>query len=86
MTILFPFFTGSLEFMITLSRPNSHSNSCRGMYAAELLKLMKEHTPKIVEEGIMFSNELIRIAISWNEQWHEALEKARSAAEISPPR
>ena len=61
-----------------LSVAKRSSDCSRGDYAKKLLDLMTEHTPQVVQEGVMFSNELIRIAISWNEQWHEALEKASS--------
>ena len=66
----------ALIYPLSVAERSSDGN--RGDYAGKLLDLMREHTPQVVQEGIMFSNELIRIAISWNEQWHEALEKASS--------
>ena len=66
----------ALIYPLSVAKRTGDGN--RGEYASKLLGLMREHTPRIVEEGIMFSMELIRIAISWNEQWHDALEKASS--------
>lgn len=30
----------------------------------------------VVQEALMVSEELIRVAILWHEQWHEGLEEA----------
>lgn len=37
---------------------------------------MREHSPVIVEQALVVSQELIRVAILWHEMWHEALEEA----------
>ena len=37
---------------------------------------MRVHSPRLVEQALMVSHELIRVAILWNEQWHEGLEEA----------
>ena len=45
--------------------------------AAEMiLKNMREHSSALVQQAIMVSEELIRVAILWHEQWHEGLEDA----------
>jgi FKBP12-rapamycin complex-associated protein len=44
--------------------------------AAELLLTqMKVHSPVLVEQALLVSHELIRVAILWNELWHEGLEE-----------
>ena len=37
---------------------------------------MREHSPKLVEQAALVSQELIRVAILWQEMWAEALEEA----------
>lgn len=41
-----------------------------------ILKNMREHSSALVQQAIMVSEELIRVAILWHEQWHEGLEDA----------
>lgn len=35
-----------------------------------------KHSRRLVEEAVMVSQELVRVAILWNEMWHEGLEDA----------
>ncbi|KAI0272361.1 atypical/PIKK/FRAP protein kinase [Gloeopeniophorella convolvens] len=44
--------------------------------ALAIMDRMKEHSPNIVEQALVVSHELIRVAILWHEQWHEKLEEA----------
>jgi FKBP12-rapamycin complex-associated protein len=45
--------------------------------AAESLMIsLKAHSSELVEEALMVSSELIRVAILWLETWHEGLEDA----------
>jgi FKBP12-rapamycin complex-associated protein len=45
--------------------------------AAESLMIsLKQHSHSLVEEALMVSSELIRVAILWLELWHEGLEDA----------
>lgn len=37
---------------------------------------MCEHSPYLVQQAVMVSDELLRVAILWHEMWHEALEEA----------
>ena len=37
---------------------------------------IREHSENLVNQAMMMSDELIRVAILWHEQWHEALEEA----------
>lgn len=53
------------------------SQSTTRKEAAEMiLKNMREHSNELVQQAIMVSEELIRVAILWHEQWHEGLEDA----------
>ena len=44
--------------------------------AEELMNSLKAHSNALVEEALMVSSELIRVAILWLELWHESLEDA----------
>lgn len=37
---------------------------------------MREHSLVIIEQALLVSHELIRVAILWHELWHEGLEEA----------
>ena len=37
---------------------------------------MRDHSATIVEQALLVSQELIRVAILWHELWHEGLEEA----------
>ena len=41
-----------------------------------VLDKMREHSPSLVEQAFLVSQELIRSAILWDEMWYEALEEA----------
>jgi serine/threonine-protein kinase mTOR len=46
-------------------------------YSAEsLMNSLKNHSSDLVEEALMVSSELIRVAILWIETWHEGLDEA----------
>ena len=44
--------------------------------ANRILTSMSQHSSQLVQQARMVSEELIRVAILWHEQWHEALEEA----------
>lgn len=44
--------------------------------AESLMNSLKKHSFALVEDALMVSSELIRVAILWLEQWHEGLEDA----------
>ncbi|EKM51709.1 uncharacterized protein PHACADRAFT_262011 [Phanerochaete carnosa HHB-10118-sp] len=55
----------------------SKSNSAlRHTAALNIMDRMREHSPTIVEQALIVSRELIRVAILWHEQWFEGLEEA----------
>jgi FKBP12-rapamycin complex-associated protein len=37
---------------------------------------MRAHSSNLVEQALLVSQELIRVAILWQEMWHEGLEEA----------
>lgn len=44
--------------------------------AIAIMEKMKIHSPLLVEQALLVSQELIRVAILWHEMWHEGLEEA----------
>lgn len=48
----------------------------RQFSAESLMNSLKNHSCELVEEALMVSSELIRVAILWLETWHEGLEDA----------
>jgi len=44
--------------------------------ALAILDKMKSHSARLVEQAVLVSQELIRVAITWEELWYEALEEA----------
>jgi FKBP12-rapamycin complex-associated protein len=37
---------------------------------------LRSHSEKLIDQALLVSKELIRIAILWEEIWHEVLEEA----------
>ena len=52
------------------------SSKVRSEGAAKIIARLREKHTKIVEQAILISHEIIRVAILWNELWHEGLEEA----------
>lgn len=52
------------------------TNVRRSAVATEILTIMSDSQPTLVEQAKLVSDELIRCAILWHEQWHEALDDA----------
>ena len=44
--------------------------------ALAILDRMRSHSANLVEQALLVSQELIRVAILWHEMWHEGLEEA----------
>lgn len=64
----------ALVYPLTVaSKSASHA---RKTAANKILKSMCEHSPTLVQQAMMASDELIRVAILWHELWHEGLEEA----------
>lgn len=65
----------ALVYPLTVAATKSNSN-LRKRAANNILKSMSEHSPVLVAQARMASEELIRVAILWHEIWHEGLEEA----------
>ncbi|CCM00588.1 uncharacterized protein FIBRA_02624 [Fibroporia radiculosa] len=64
----------ALVYPLTVaSKSSSHT---RKEAASTIMNRMREHSPTIVEQALLVSHELIRVAILWHEMWHEGLEEA----------
>ena len=48
----------------------------RSQSASQIMEKLREHSPTLVEQADVVAHELIRVAVSWHELWHEALEEA----------
>jgi len=48
----------------------------RANSATQIMDSMRVHSPRLVEQADLVSNELIRVAVLWHELWHEGLEEA----------
>nr|XP_046918339.1 serine/threonine-protein kinase mTOR-like [Dermatophagoides farinae] len=59
-----------------LTVASKSSNEARSEAANAILVLMRVHSPNLVKQAVLVSEELIRIAILWHELWHEGLEEA----------
>ncbi|VDM53627.1 unnamed protein product [Angiostrongylus costaricensis] len=64
----------ALVYALTVAAKST--NIDRQKNAQEMLAAMAEMHPKLVEEASMVSEELVRCAILWHEQWHDALDEA----------
>lgn len=59
-----------------LTVASKSASSSRRTAANKILKSMCEHSPVLVQQAVMVSDELIRVAILWHELWHQGLEEA----------
>ncbi|XP_075695475.1 serine/threonine-protein kinase mTOR isoform X1 [Rhinoderma darwinii] len=59
-----------------LTVASKSTTTARHNAANKILKNMCEHSNTLVQQAIMVSEELIRVAILWHEMWHEGLEEA----------
>ena len=64
----------ALIYPLTVASKSSAPS--RSQAATNILHLMRVHSPNLVKQAILVSEELIRIAILWHELWHEGLEEA----------
>lgn len=59
-----------------LTVASKSTTPARHSAANKILKNMCEHCNTLVQQAMMVSEELIRVAILWHEMWHEGLEEA----------
>ncbi|VIO96237.1 Uncharacterized protein BM_BM1727 [Brugia malayi] len=64
----------SLVYALTVAAKSA--NLRRSAVATEILTIMSDSQSTLVEQARLVSDELIRCAILWHEQWHEALDDA----------
>jgi len=64
----------ALIFPITVA--SKTTSAPRREAALRILETMREHSPELVEESNMVSVNIIRVAITWHEMWHEGIEMA----------
>ena len=64
----------ALVYPLTVATKSPHV--LRRDAAMGIMDTMREHNPVLVDQALLVSNELIRIAILWYEMWHEGLEEA----------
>ncbi|EJD07323.1 atypical/PIKK/FRAP protein kinase [Fomitiporia mediterranea MF3/22] len=59
-----------------LTVASQSSSLSRKNAALAIMDRMRDHSATIVEQALLVSQELIRVAILWHELWHEGLEEA----------
>ncbi|KAE9399554.1 phosphatidylinositol 3-kinase [Gymnopus androsaceus JB14] len=59
-----------------LTVASKSSSETRADAAINIMNEMRDHSMEIVQQALVVSHEIIRIAILWHEQWHEGLEEA----------
>ncbi|KAJ1324782.1 serine/threonine-protein kinase mTOR [Microdochium nivale] len=67
----------ALVYPLTVAMKSAkNSHSLRSESAAKIMVHLRSHSAKLVTQADTVSHELIRVAVLWHEQWHEALEEA----------
>lgn len=64
----------ALVFPLTVATKSQHSRRQRS--ASSLIENVRTHSSALVDQAAFVSQELIRVAVLWHEQWHEGLEEA----------
>eukprot|EP01138_Halocafeteria_seosinensis_P014561 gb/GECG01014866.1/.p1 GENE.gb/GECG01014866.1/~~gb/GECG01014866.1/.p1 ORF type:complete len:3652 (+),score=422.49 gb/GECG01014866.1/:1-10956(+) len=64
----------ALVYPLTVAAKST--SSARQRSAMELLSSLRETHPLLIDQAQLVSEELIRVAILWHEEWHSALEEA----------
>jgi len=65
----------ALVYPLTVAM-KSAPNTRRSRSAMQIMDSMRQHSARLVEQADIVSQELIRVAVLWHEQWHEGLEEA----------
>lgn len=65
----------ALIYPLTVCTTKGQTGS-RKSAAEAVLNYMRKSSSELVEQALLVSHELIRVAILWNEMWHEGLEEA----------
>lgn len=64
----------ALVYSLTVA--SKSQSDARKEAALAILEKMRQHSSNLVEQALLVSQELIRVAILWHEMWHEGLEEA----------
>lgn len=64
----------AIVYALTAATKSKNAQRCK--VAREILRLMAEERKQFVDQACLISDEFIRCAILWHEQWHGALEEA----------
>jgi FKBP12-rapamycin complex-associated protein len=64
----------ALVYPLTVAGKSQSIN--RKKAALSILNNMTSHSPVLVEQALRVSEELVRVAILWQELWHDAIEEA----------
>lgn len=64
----------ALVYPLTVA--SKYPSAPRRRAALTIMDKMRDHSATLVEQALLVSQELIRIAILWHELWHEGLEEA----------
>lgn len=64
----------ALVYPLTVA--SKSQNISRQKSALEIMDKIRNHSALLVEQALLVSHELIRVAVLWHEQWHEGLEEA----------
>ncbi|KAI9820202.1 MAG: phosphatidylinositol kinase- protein kinase tor1 [Pycnora praestabilis] len=64
----------ALVYPLTVAIKSTMSRRSRS--AGTIMEAMRQHSPKLVEQADLVSQEMIRVAVLWHELWHEGLEEA----------
>lgn len=64
----------ALVYPITVA--STSLNETRRNAALSIIDRLRTHSSVLIEQALLVSHELIRIAILWHEMWHEGLEEA----------
>jgi FKBP12-rapamycin complex-associated protein len=65
----------ALVYPLTVAMKSAHTTR-RSRSAGQIMESMRQHSARLVEQAEVISQELIRVAVLWHEQWHEGLEEA----------
>jgi serine/threonine-protein kinase mTOR len=66
--------TQALAYPLTVALKSSSEERKRA--AGEIMMALRAHHPKLVDQASMVATELVRVAILWQETWHDSLEDA----------
>jgi phosphatidylinositol kinase/protein kinase (PI-3 family) len=64
----------ALVYALTVA--SKYPSAPRRKAALAILDKMRDHSATLVDQAVLVSQELMRVAVLWHEMWHECLEEA----------